>query len=148
MVRLISGVWNDVPYGQIGEKEYVAADRHLREHFAVVGVTEQFDAGLLLLKRTFGWQDITYRRQNVARRRLSWEALDEEAQALARRNNRWDEKLYATAVELFEKQVAAQGATFPVALAAFRLRQWGTSTYWNIRRVSVRQMIRERWKQS
>jgi hypothetical protein len=144
-VRLLSGVWNDVPFGEIGEREYRAADQHLRRHFSVVGLTRHFDAGLLLLQDAFGWRSITYTRHNVARRRLRWEDLDETARELAHHRNRWDQKLYATAVELFEAQVAAQGPSFSRRLAAFRRRQqWMRHIHrlrWQIKRISVREMI-------
>ncbi len=53
-VRLISGVFGAVPFGELNETHLEQAIANLRS-FEVVGVTEKFDLTLLLLQQAFGW---------------------------------------------------------------------------------------------
>jgi hypothetical protein len=45
-----------------------AAKEHLRDRFAVVGLTEDFDRSALLTKHAFGWHTPFYVKENVGRR--------------------------------------------------------------------------------
>jgi hypothetical protein len=43
------------------------AKRNLASHFAVIGITEEFDRSLILMKRRLAWRHPFYTSQNVSR---------------------------------------------------------------------------------
>ena len=65
--RLISGVWLEPGFGDITAQIFDQAKKNLSHNFSIVGLTERFDATLLLLREIFNWQDIYYVRQNVSK---------------------------------------------------------------------------------
>ncbi|HEY1408660.1 MAG TPA: sulfotransferase family 2 domain-containing protein [Promineifilum sp.] len=119
-VRLMSGVFDTVPFGEVDEAMLQRAIFNLGK-CEVVGLSEQFDRSLLLLQRAFGWRNIRYARVNVGDNRQPSEALPAEVLETVRRYNRLDARLYAEAVKLLEDQVQYAGITFPLRVAAFRM---------------------------
>jgi hypothetical protein len=146
--RTISGVWQKPGFGECTQQTLETAKRHLRQHFAIVGLTERFDETLLLLRRGFRWRNVFYTRHNVTsdrprRDELSPSTLDALVEA-----NRLDIELYRYAAELFEGQVRQQGPSFAGEVRRFQLANrwvslpmWG---YWQVRKISVRAIVR-RW---
>jgi len=146
-VRLISGVWNDIPYGECTRETLEQAKKNLQDSFAVVGLTEEFDQTLLLLKRALGWDNIYYMRHNVTKNRPQKDVLSPETMALLRSHNELDLELYAFAKTLFAEQVERQGASFARDVKLF---QWKNgrfkpliNMYWQARKLSVRVFVRE-----
>ena len=80
------------------------AKQNLRSHFDVVGLTEEFDTSLGLLRRRFGWKVRFYTRKNVTRRKDQIDNLDPETHSLLREANALDIELYQFARELFDAQ--------------------------------------------
>jgi len=80
------------------------AKQNLRSHFDVVGLTEEFDTSLGLLRRRFGWKVRFYTRKNVTRRKDQIDNLDPETHSLVREANALDIELYQFARELFDAQ--------------------------------------------
>lgn len=72
----------------------------------MVGVTEQFDLTLLLLKQTFGWRHIDYVRANIGVNRPPSATLGEDTIAAVRRHNQLDIRLYEEARRLLAQQTA------------------------------------------
>ncbi len=108
----------EVGFGECTEEHLAAAKRNLRDRFAVVGLTEEFDRTLLLLKRAFGWRWLFYARQNVSTgrpRRPSPAALE-----AARAVNRLDSELYRYASRLFAAHIERLGPDFAAEVRAFR----------------------------
>ena len=68
--------------------------------FDIVGVTELFDESLYLLKKTFKWKNIDYRRVNITKFRLKKEELPEETIKLIEKYNEMDLEVYLYAKEL------------------------------------------------
>jgi hypothetical protein len=118
--RLISGVWSQVPYGELSPDALELAKRRLRDRFDVVGLAERFDETLLILGRRYGWKHLYYRRQNVTARRPQVDALDPEQRRAVAEHNRLDQQLYQYAQELFERQVRREGPGFARRLRRFR----------------------------
>jgi hypothetical protein len=120
--RMLAGDLHTVQFGQCTDDDLERAKRNLREHFAVVGLTERFDGTLLLLRKALGWQNsIHYRRLNVTKYRpradeLSTKTLEAIAQA-----NRLDIELYQYAETLFQETIRRQGPLFALRLRAFQL---------------------------
>ena len=120
--RLLSAVWGDVPVGGITDEILDTAVSNLRT-MAVVGLTEQFDATLLLLQRAFGWRNIYYTSKNVGIYHQKKAALDKETLAIVAKYNQQDMRLYHMAQKQFGMQIQGYGSLFRINLLAFQLKQ-------------------------
>jgi len=89
-------------------------------HFRVVGLLEEFDASLLLLRRAFGWHLPFYIKENVTKEKTDETFLDPETRGLIEEANRLDLELYDYARGLFEEQRRAAGDSFAEELCHFR----------------------------
>jgi hypothetical protein len=96
------------------------AKGNLAGNFAVVGLTEEFDRSLILMKRTLGWGTPFYTRQNVGQRHLRKEEIPLETLRVLQENNRLDVELYRYAEELFREQLRAQARSFENELQRFK----------------------------
>jgi Sulfotransferase family len=94
-----------LPIGGVDERMLEIAKTNLREHFAVVGVTERFDETLSVLSRKFGWADVSYERRNVTENRQTLADLPESTVAAILDANRFDAQLHETARSLLEEQI-------------------------------------------
>jgi hypothetical protein len=89
-------------------------------HFRVVGLLEEFDASLLLLRRAFGWHLPFYVKENVTKEKPDETFLDAETRGLVEEANRLDLELYEYARKLFEERCRAAGDQFAEELRHFR----------------------------
>ncbi len=96
------------------------AQANLRSHFRIVGLQEQFDASLLLLRRAFGWSLPFYLKENVTKEKPTDKSLDAETRRLVEDANSLDLELYEYARGLFEEQCRAAGDSFDADLCHFR----------------------------
>jgi len=102
-----------------GQHLLAAAKQHLREHFVVTGLTEEFDRSILLMKRALGWKAPPfYARENVSRRRAA-PTLPTETLRVVVEHNRLDLDLYQYARELFDAQVRLHGESLDAELRGF-----------------------------
>lgn len=147
--RLLSGVWNTLPFGACSEQTLHMARENLRHHFAVVGVVQRFDEVLLLLQERFGWRFVYYTRHNVGRSQGPLPAVDSETLALIREQNRLDQELYDFAAELCAQQIAQAGPQLQERLRRFQrvngLFSPGLQLYWRLRKISLRAAV-QKWK--
>jgi hypothetical protein len=145
--RILAGCWYDLEFGECTEAELEAAKTNLREHFAVVGLTERFDETLLLLKRAFGWRNVFYTRANVAPRRLKRSDLPPDTLDVIAQVNWLDVELYRYATALFEERVHQLGPAFTREVERFqtanRRLQPVLRAYQAVRQVSVREFVRK-----
>jgi len=118
--RLISGVHHEALYGRCTPAMLDTAKRHLQEHFSVVGLSEQFDATLLMLKHAFQWRDLFYVRQNVNTDRPMLPNIPSATIDLIREHNQLDIELYQFVKQHFEDRLRQAGPEFAQELAAFR----------------------------
>jgi hypothetical protein len=95
-----------------------AAKRNLDSH-AVVGLTEAFDASLVLMRHVFGWGRPLYVRQNVREQRLGIHLSAGEREVI-RTCNALDVELYRHARARLGRDVAAQGDAFAWEVRMFR----------------------------
>ncbi len=124
-VRYLAGTGGDivdVPRGECTRTMLDVAIERLEEAFAFVGIVEQFDESLVLLRRTFDWRGCYYVASNVTKRRRRTEELQSAELALLNEHNELDCELYRHATSLLERRVAEVGASFARELAQFRLR--------------------------
>lgn len=123
--RLISGVWETVPFGACDEEVLQVAKTNLDEHFVLVGLTERFDETLCVLQDALGWsKNISYVRKNVARNRPSKDALSRETLHAVLDTNRLDVALYDYAKQLFQEQMEQRGPALAVRLGLLKARNW------------------------
>ena len=118
--RLISGARLEPGYGEITSQLFEQAKANLDQSFSVIGLTEQFDMSLLLLREAFNWQDINYVRQNVTKATPHERILTPEERETILEFNQWDIALYEYASARFEEQVAALGPDFSHQLQTFQ----------------------------
>jgi hypothetical protein len=118
--RLLAGKCNAASFGTCSGEMLEIAKRHLAEYFSVVGVTEEFDRSLILMKRILGWRNPFYRKQNVNEHRLRKENIPPETLRVIQAYNELDIELYRNARELFRKQVCLQGDSFDLETQIFR----------------------------
>ena len=105
--RLLAGR-NAAPADGISSPEMLPAAKLNLERHDVVGLTEAFDASLLLLQRSFGWRAPFYRKQNVSRPGRA-RRLDGATREAIFEYNALDLELYRHARERFEQQLAEAG---------------------------------------
>ena len=111
-----------------GEEDVDKAKELLREEFAFVGLTERFDASLILMGHALGLRgfDLRYERQNVGRTRfdvagIASPTIDPELEAEFRARNRLDLELYRYARDvLYPAQVARYGESLDHDVAKLR----------------------------
>lgn len=81
-----------------------AAEAHLREHFAAVGLTERFDESLLVFKRHLGWGWVCYLKENISPGRPSLSEVPAAARRAIERRNELALALYDRAARCFDEQ--------------------------------------------
>jgi hypothetical protein len=117
--RLLCGEYEGSIPASCDQAMLELAQRHLRDHFAGVGLTEEFDRTLVLMKRILGWGYPFYVRQNVGRQRPPREALDRDTLRIIQEYNRLDGELYRYGQALFGEQVRRQGPRLEAELQLF-----------------------------
>ncbi|HEY9770735.1 MAG TPA: sulfotransferase family 2 domain-containing protein [Coleofasciculaceae cyanobacterium] len=96
------------------------AKRNLRENFAVVGIVEEFDKTLLLLKKTFGWKNIFYKVKNKNKQRPSNNLIPQKTLKLIKEKNKLDLELYNYATETLQTTIKNQGNSFEEEVQNFQ----------------------------
>lgn len=96
------------------------AKENIRNHFSFIGFTEMFDESLVFLKRTLGWEDVLYMRENVTKNRIGKKHLKGETLKLIEEKNRYDIELYKFARGLFEEKIREQGVKFKEEVRRFK----------------------------
>src|SRR5437588_2686193 len=118
--RLLAGEeWED-PQRVVTRAALEQAQTNLQTHFRVVGLLEEFDASLLLLRRAFDWHLPFYVKENVTKQKPDNTSLDTETQRLVEDANSLDLELYEYARNLFDEQRRAGGDSFAAELYHFR----------------------------
>lgn len=118
--RLLAGKRDASSFGTCSDEMLDIAERNLAEHFAVVGITEEFDRSLILMKRNLGWRSPFYINQNVSRHRPRKEGISLETLRVVQAYNELDIELYRFAKELFQEQIHSQGPSFAKELDRFK----------------------------
>ncbi len=147
--RLLCGLetGQEVPFGECTQDMLATAKQNLKTNIVLIGLTEKFDATLLLLKRTFGWRNLYYAPQNVSPGEFTLDRLPSATVQTLRQVNELDIELYQYAAELFEQQVQHYGDTFAADLQEFQMnnRRWAPlyKLMWAIPQFSVRTKLRK-----
>ncbi|MBV8358884.1 MAG: sulfotransferase family 2 domain-containing protein [Deltaproteobacteria bacterium] len=106
--------------GECTPEMFTAATENLRNHFALVGLTERFEESLALAKVLFGWSVRRYVSFRVTRGRPSEESIPPATRSLIAERNAFDVALYDQAVGLFEELAARNREDIADAVRALR----------------------------
>jgi hypothetical protein len=120
--RLLPGKCDASSFGTCSGEMLNIVKRNLAEYFSVVGVTEEFDRTLILMKRILRWRTPFYTKQNVNQHRLRKEEIPLQTLRVIHAYNELDIELYSYSYgrELFRKQVCLQGNSFDLETQIFR----------------------------
>jgi len=124
-VRYLAGEDGNIvntPQGTCRPELLEVAKQRLDEHFLFVGITERFDASVILLRRILGWRSCYYATSNVTRQRKSVDEMPPPTLDLLREYNTLDLDLYDHACARFEERVGAEGPSFETELDRFAVR--------------------------
>jgi len=121
------------------------AKENLRNHFVVVGLTEEFDKTLLLLQYHLGWSAVHYKRENVNRQRPRRRPFSPAILKKLTRYTELDQEIYQYGKQLFHRQLEQMGPRFHLHARLFPLLNHSRTLYWQARKYSVRQWLRERF---
>lgn len=102
------------------DAEMLARAKANLDRFHVVGVTELFDASLLLLQEAAGLQNVLYDRRNVRSAPHRLREITPREREVIEEANKLDQELYCYARTLVEAAIARRGAGFQARLRAFR----------------------------
>jgi Sulfotransferase family len=117
--QMISGCPSD-PNCPLDHNALERAKQNLRSNFCFVGLTEEFDAGLVLLSRMLGWSRPFYVKRNVSFEKTRAESLPAQLRAVLRDANSLDFELFEFARTLLAAQIRAAGAGFASELRRFQ----------------------------
>jgi Galactose-3-O-sulfotransferase len=130
---------------QTPSETLTVARQNLEQHFAVVGLVEQFDETLVLLKRAFGWRMPLYVQQNVtSQKQKDGTTIDPETLQLIEQCNAMDLELYRYAQARFTQQIEAIGKDFEPMLR--RQQRWNSlyqpfgKSYGKVRQFALNQL--------
>lgn len=141
--RMIAGNWELRGHGPCTTDMLETAKQNLRNHFAIVGLTERFDETYLLLTRHFGWSPISYLRHNVAGNRPPLKKIHPEDRQALESYNQFDGELYKYAQQLFAEQLRQQEMTFPLLVKKFQFFNWLDIHFSSLRRFSLRVYLKK-----
>lgn len=145
-LRMLSGVWDAVPFGACTAEHLEQAKTNLQNQFSVVGTMEQFDETLLLMQENFNWRQVYYTKLNTAKRLSRKPSLSQETFSLVQQHNALDIELYNFAKRLCQQEITQRGPAFQQKLAHFRRINRRLNPFhkiWNLREVSVRTMLKK-----
>jgi hypothetical protein len=116
--RLIAGIAM-AESGASGTELLAAAKSNLTQRFAVVGLTEEFDRSLILMKRAFGWSNPFYLRRNVSRHPAKAQ-LPDDTLRVVEQHNALDIELWKHGHACFQERVRRQDPSFEKEVRRFK----------------------------
>jgi Sulfotransferase family len=81
------------------------AIKNIEKYFPVVGVTNRFNESIYLMKKEFGWKDLSYYKVNVTKKRPALKEIPEELIQKIKEKNEFDMKLYEYVNKRLSKQI-------------------------------------------
>ncbi|WP_264740339.1 sulfotransferase family protein [Cytobacillus firmus] len=82
-----------------------AAKENLERHFTIVGVTDEFDESLFLMKKEFNWSDISYEIKNSTENRPSIAEVPKDIINYIKEMNQLDIALYQWVKKKHQKKI-------------------------------------------
>jgi hypothetical protein len=145
--RLLSGKGKTVNFGECTTEMLDRAKQNIEEHFSVVGLTEEFDESILLMRRKLGWDLPVYWYQNKTTSRPRKEDHSDETIDVIREYNGLDLELYAFCKERFREQVSSTDLSMDRRLLRIGNAIYGPATnlYVQLRKMRNWLVGREKW---
>ncbi|UZW65149.1 hypothetical protein OC195_13080 [Priestia flexa] len=81
------------------------AIENIEKYFSIVGVTNRFNESIYLMKKEFGWEDLSYQKVNVTKKRPSLKEVPTDIIQKIKEKNELDIKLYEYVNKRLSKQV-------------------------------------------
>jgi len=110
----------NIPFGECNTDMLHEAKRNLCDQFAVVGLTEDFDRSVILMKQMFGWKWPFYVAKNRTRHRPDRAHVAPETIQIIEEYNQLDIALYTYAGELFRARIQQEGEAFEQEVRRFK----------------------------
>jgi len=104
---------------ECNEEQYQSAIAHIKDHFALVGLTEYFDESLLLLKKKLNWRYPYYHVKNVTKRKRP--PLSDRMKEIIAKRNSYDMRLYEYAKKQLHQCLTEESFVFQGQMPYFRL---------------------------
>ncbi len=137
--RQLSGL--NVPINKIDQNVLNAAKINISKHIDI-GITEQFDESLILLKEKYNWQGfLLYYKENVSRKKRSVVIDDDTIEAIKLRN-RYDVELYNWCVQLFDEELD-KVEILHRKLIIFKTVNWFYSYVWGFPMLSAKRIYKK-----
>jgi hypothetical protein len=108
------------------------AQANIEKHFPVLGLIDNYDESLLLMKRTFGWQRAFYSRKNVNKSSPKFEDLPKATQSLIEQACEPEMALYDYAQKRLQMQIEAAGEDLARDLAALKAANQRFSEFYRL----------------
>ena len=112
MTRFISGINPYQPFHSLPVNALDVAIDNIERHFGFLGLTEQYDESLLLIKQHYKWGNIQYLRKNVGKKNVLHTSFHPATLASFQEGNAMDYSLYAYAKQKLEQSLQQQGPGF------------------------------------
>lgn len=116
--RQLSGIQVS-PGSKCDEKWLETAKQNIVRHYAVCGITEQFDESLILMKRLFGWRHPFYIELNRIDHKPPRQQLPASTIRIIEQTNPLDVELYRFARQRFQSILAQQDDSYWKELKQF-----------------------------
>lgn len=98
--RILAGIGWGCGFGECRKEMLEQAKKNL-DLFEIVGITEEFESFLSLLRKKWGWDIPEFVNKNVSKDRLETERVDKDTLSLIEKYNSMDIELYEYAKSLF-----------------------------------------------
>jgi hypothetical protein len=108
------------------------AQANIEKHFPVLGLIDNYDESLLLMKRAFGWQRAFYSRQNVNKNSPKFEDLPKATQALIEQACEPEMVFYDYARKRLQAQIEAATEDFMRDLASLKAANQRFSQFYRV----------------
>ena len=117
-VRFLSGKRGRINRSNLRESALEEAKANLKNSFVVVGLVEEFEKSLLLLKKKINWKNVFYISQNRSHQNQTY--YSENTLNLIKELNQLDLRLYEYGCELFKSQIENEGSQFIEEVEQFK----------------------------
>lgn len=106
---------------RVTEEDYARAEQRLDEHFGFVGILEEYDSCVMILKQIMGWQDVRYFAKHVSKKKPGSmrERISDEILTEVTRLNPYDMRLHEYARRRFEQALSEYRGDIQADIAAF-----------------------------
>ena len=82
------------------------AKENITKYFSVVGLLEEYDKTIVLIKRIFGWKNLFYVKDNETKDRPLRAFISKDTMECIETNNKFDMELYQFGKDFFKKSIS------------------------------------------